>query len=205
MSLHRQGRDFYIRVDNEELMSTRRRDSEAALAELACRPYAERSGVTVLIGGLGLGFTLAAALEILPADARVEVAEVFPAIVRWNREHPQAFGRPITDRRVDVLERDVCDVIAEARPGRWTAIMLDVDNGPEASSLESNARLYTPDGLRRIRRALEPDGRLAIWSADPDPRFESRLRQQGFENEAVSVPAHGRKGTRHTVFVGRPV
>lgn len=202
MSLNRQGDAFYVRIGGEELMSTRRHGSEVALAELACGPFAEHPAATVLIGGLGLGFTVAAALEILPADARIVVAEIFPQVVRWNREHPDDFGRPLADPRVEVLERDVCDVVADSPPDRYAAIMLDVDNGPEASSLESNARLYTPPGLQRIVRALQPNGRLAIWSADPDPAFADRLRRQGFETEVATVPAHGRKGTRHTIFVG---
>lgn len=202
MSLHRRGDAFYVRIGGEELMSTRRHDSELALARLACRPLAQAAAPAVLIGGLGLGFTVGAALEILPGTARIDVAEVFPRIVRWSREHSEGFGKPLTDPRVRVLERDVCDVVAEAPAGGYAAILLDVDNGPEASSLADNARLYTSPGLQRLRRALAPGGRLAIWSADPDPAFVARLGREGFEADAVSVYAHGRKGTRHTIFLG---
>lgn len=203
VSLHRQGTDFYIRIDGEELMSTRRRSSEIALAKMACRPWAQAGAPAVLIGGLGLGFTVAAALEVLPESARVEVAEIFPQIVRWNREHPDDFGKPLTDTRVRVHERDVCDVVAQASPGTYAAIMLDVDNGPEASSLESNGRLYTTAGLRRLRRALAPRGILAVWSAAPDREFARRMSRERFETTVETVRAHRSKSSRHTIFLGR--
>lgn len=204
MSLHRRGDAFYVRIGHEELMSTRRHDSETALARLACRPAAGRKAPVVLIGGLGLGFSVAAALDVLPAAATVEVAEVFPQIVQWNRDHPEGFGKPITDSRVRVLLADVVDVIAQVDRGRYDAIMLDVDNGPEASSLASNERLYTRAGLDRIRRALAPDARLAIWSAYPDPSFAARLQRLGWEVEPRTIRAHGGKGSRHTIFLARP-
>jgi spermidine synthase len=158
----------------------------------------------VLIGGLGLGYTVRATLEHAPADARVVVAEIVPAVIEWNRG-PLAHlaGRPLDDPRVVVEEADVGRVLRRAGP-RWDAILLDVDNGPVALTRKGNHGLYTSAGLQAAKAALRPRGLLAVWSAAPDRRFVGRLNQAGFRAEAVEVPARGvAGGPMHTIFVAR--
>lgn len=198
--LYRRSGRFHIRVDGLELMSSRPEGSEEVLAELAC------AGLTgaprVLIGGLGMGYTLRAALDVLPPRARVEVAEVFPAVVAWNRGPlaPLA-GRPLDDPRVEVFTGDVA---ARLESGdAYDVILLDVDNGPEAFTLGSNARLYGDAGLARIYRRLPAAGVLAVWSADPSRAFMQRLRKAGFAARSVTVPARRTRGPKHTIFVAR--
>lgn len=203
LSLHRRGRDFYLHLDGEELMSSRATGSESALAELACGELPAARRATILIGGLGLGFTLQAALAALPRDARVVVAEVFPSIVEWHRLYLTDLGRPLEDPRVRVRQQDVFELLGEAHRGRYHAILLDVDDGPAAWCLESNRRLYGRDGLQRIKRSLVAGGVLAVWSADSQPAFVKRLQGCDFTVRAQAVRSRGRKGWRHTVFVAR--
>jgi spermidine synthase len=192
-----------IRVGGRELMSSRAHGSEEELAELACRPHAQAAAPRVLVGGLGLGYTLRATLDILPRGARVVVAEIVSAVVEWNRGPlaPLA-GRPLDDARVSV---EGCDVAHLLRRGpRWDAILLDVDNGPIALTRMANHVLYTQVGLGVAKAALRPGGTLAVWSAAPDRAFVTRLRKAGFTAEAVDVPARGvAGGPMHTIFVGR--
>ncbi len=200
--LYRRGGEFVIRVDGRELMSSRAHGSEEAMAHLACEGLA--SGARVLVGGLGLGYTVRAALELLPADAELVVAEIVPAVVEWNRG-PLAdlAGRPLDDRRVAVHEGDVG--AAMRTRGRFDAILLDVDNGPVALTRKANHVLYGPTGIALARGALRPRGVLAVWSAHRDDKFASRLRRGGFTSvEAVDVPARGRGGgPMHTIFLAR--
>lgn len=202
LRLIRRGEDFWIMLGANALMSTRLRGSEEALATLACERIAGRPRPVMLIGGLGMGFTLRAALGALGREASVVVSELVPAIVEWARG-PMAHvhGGSLDDPRVEIALSDVGDLIAAARSG-YDAILLDVDNGPDALSRESNDRLYDLDGLHRARSALKPGGLLAIWSAADDPAFSRRLGKAGFRVEEVTVRAHaGRKGAKHMIWL----
>jgi len=155
----------------------------------------------VLIGGLGMGFTLGAALEHLGDDAKVVVAELVPAVVKWNRTHlADLAGRPLDDPRVTVRESDVGLVIKE-KAAAYDAILLDVDNGPDGLTHTGNDRLYTHGGLAAAKTALKPGGILAVWSAEPDKSFSKRLRGSGFKMEEITVRARGTKGRRHTIWL----
>ena len=201
LALHRRDGELYLHLDGEELMSTRSHGSETALAEIACAELGGRTGARVLVGGLGLGFTLRGVLDGLPSDARVTVAELFPEVVDWNRRHLPASARALSHRRVRVVTRDVRDQVVSGGP--WDAILLDVDDGPSAWCVRTNGRLYDRAGLDRLRRSLAADGLLAVWSAYDDPPFAERLRKAGFDVAVRRVRAHAERGSRHTVFVGR--
>jgi len=201
LSLH--AGDYYIDVDGQALMSTRAPGSEKALADLAARELADNSHPRVLIGGLGLGFTLAAALDVLPPGASVVVVEFFEIIVDWNHKFGfQSETDLLADPRVVVEVADVVDYLRDVKQP-FDAILLDVDNGPDAWCLESNDRLYDRPGLRRIRRALNPGGLLAIWSAEASKVFENRLAEVGFTARSEMVRSRERRGARHTIFLGR--
>jgi len=204
LSLHRRGDEFSIRVDGLELMNSLAHESEDALARLACGRIAGRPGACVLIGGLGMGFTLASALRGLSSRAKVVVAEVVPAVVAWNREHlADLSGRPLEDERVTVREADVARILKEER-GAYDAIMLDVDNGPEGLTLKSNGWLYTRTGLDASYAALRPAGVLAIWSDKSHDAFIKRLRQTGFEVEEIRVLSKSRHGAaRYTIWIAQ--
>ncbi|HST59619.1 MAG TPA: hypothetical protein VLK84_13035 [Longimicrobium sp.] len=203
--LTRHDGDYAIRVDGQELMSTRRHHSEDVLAELVCEPLRAHGGTRVLIGGLGLGFTLRAALRLLPADAVVVVAEIMAEVIRWNQDPDYALAADaLADPRVDLRHADVSDVLRD-NPGGFDAIMLDVDNGAAAMTTEGNAALYRANGIRRATDALRPDGRLAYWSAGGDPAFEKALRRAGMEVEVHQAKAHPGLKSWHTIFVARPM
>ncbi len=193
------GDDFMIVLDRNELMSSRMSASEAALADLGCAHLTERSRARVLIGGLGMGFTLRRALKILPADAEIVVAELVPKIVEWARG-PLAglFDGCLDDPRVTVA---ILDVAVAIRDGGWDAILLDVDNGPDGLTHAGNDRLYSSRGLDTARRAMRPGGVLAIWSAYADAVFTKRLRECGFVVDEQIVRARGTKGARHTIWL----
>jgi spermidine synthase len=202
-TLARRGEEWVVRAAGRVLMSSRQRGSEEALAAMALAKVARPR--TVLVGGLGLGFTLRAALDRLPADARVVVAELVPALAAWSRDRVgHLAGRPLDDPRTRLQHGDVLGRIAEAR-GAFDAILLDVDNGPSALSDRRNSRLYGDEGVRACRDALRAGGALAVWSAGPDERFRARLEKAGLEAEVHAVPARGgtSRGVRHAVFVGR--
>ncbi|HEX6099454.1 MAG TPA: spermidine synthase [Thermoanaerobaculia bacterium] len=183
MRLHRRGDEFSIRVENYELMNSRVHGSEDALASLVC-PRVPPNG-RVLIGGLGMGYTLLAMLEGLGPKAEVVVAELVPAVVQWHRGPlAQVSKGALDDPRTVIREADVVRVIGE---GTWDAIALDVDNGPRALTAKGNDRLYDERGLRAIMAALRPKGVLAIWSAGPDAAFTRRLRKLGFAVEEKRV------------------
>ena len=183
------------------LMTTRRHASEDALGTLSCRMLERADAASVLIGGLGMGFTLAAVLAATGSEARVTVAELVPEVVDWNRgplgEHS---GRPLDDARTTVHVGDVAELLRE-KERCHDAILLDVDNGPEAMGASGNAWLYSPEGIGRARACLAPGGVLAYWSATPDRRFVGRLRDCGLRVDERSVHAHGNKGTRHTLWL----
>ncbi len=220
-TLARRGDEWVVRAGGRVLMSSRLHGSEEALAALALAALAssgkERAAArgrhapaspTVLVGGLGFGFTLRAALDRLPAEARLVVAEIVPALVEWNRTHlaPLA-GRPLDDARTRLQQGDVLARIAEAK-GAFDAILLDVDNGPSPLAHPANGRLYGPKGVRACYDALRAGGVLAVWSAGPDEQYRERLERAGLVAEARTVPGRSgtSKGVRHVVFLGvKPV
>ena len=196
---HRDG-EWVVRYGGKVLMSSRQHGSEDALAELALKRARHRRAV--LVGGLGLGFTARAALERIPTDAKVVVAELTPALLDWNRRLVgKLAGRPLDDPRCKVHVGDVVDRIAEAR-GAYDAILLDVDNGPGSMVHEANHRLYGHGGIAACRAALAEGGVLAVWSAHHDERYLHRLQRGGFEATARVVPARGPAGgLKHVLFV----
>ena len=202
LRLFRRGAEFSIMLGANELMNSRKSGSEEALATLSIARAAAGAGSTVLIGGLGMGFTLRAALHALGDEAKAVVAELVPAVIAWARgPMAEVFAGCLDDPRVSIVQGDVRQSIAEAR-NRYDAILLDVDNGPDGLTRESNDGLYHAAGLRAARAALRPGGVLAIWSAAPDPRFTQRLRGAGFAVEEVAARAHGaRSGARHVIWL----
>jgi len=199
--LARRGNEWAIRVGGRVLMSSRSYGSERALAELALA--AVEKPRTVLLGGLGLGYSLRALLDLLPAESRVVLVELSHAVVEWNRG-PVAHlaGRPLEDPRVRLQVDDVYTRIAEAH-GAYDAILLDVDNGASPIVKAANSRLYGEKGVRACAEALAPNGVLAVWSAGPDDAYLARLQRHGLEASAKTVPAHGKGSARHVVFLAR--
>lgn len=205
LTLTRRGNEYVILADGKLLMSSRMHGSEAELATLSCARARKMQTPCVLVGGLGMGFTLRAALDQLPADAIVVVSELLAEVVEWNRGAlgPLA-NQPLKDRRVQIVCEDVALTIRSST-GRFDAILLDVDNGPRAFTQTGNAGLYGDSGLAAARAALKPNGVLAVWSAWDDVKFEHRLRYNGFTTETRRVRARLRQGgPRHTIFLGHP-
>ncbi len=205
LRLFKRNHEFVIRIKSTpgDLMSSRTHGSEDALGELACQPFAKKQSAAVLIGGLGMGFTLATALATLPREASVTVAELVPGVVKWNRELVGAFaGHPLKDKRVRILEADVADLIQQ-HPRAYDAIMLDVDNGPEGLTHPQNNNLYSVDGIKLARKALKTSGILAVWSASPSSKFTNLLKKSGFAVEVKHVRAHKGKGARHIIWVAK--
>ncbi len=206
ITLRKRDTEFSIRIAGKELMNSRRHGSEDALAELTCRRIKRKSGLRILIGGLGMGYTLAAALENSEPNTRITVSELIPAVVRWNREYlGHLAGMPLDDSRVSVEEEDVGETIRK-RKFIWDAILLDVDNGPDGLARKANDRLYGRAGLRASFSALRPGGILAVWSSGSDEAFTSRLKQCGFQTETITVRARkSGKGGRHIIWLaGKP-
>lgn len=205
LALYEHDGDFSIRVGGVPLMSTRQHHSEERLAELACAGLRDRRRAAVLIGGLGLGFTLRETLRHVAADATVVVAELIPAVIAWNRD--PTFGLAadvIDDSRVEIVTGDVADLL-DASPGRFDRIMLDVDNGASALTAAANRGLYSARGLGTARAALRSGGRLAVWSADADPLFVSRMEKAGFAVEVCKARTHTTSGGWNSIFVGTRV
>jgi spermidine synthase len=203
LQLYQSGELFSIKIPGRgDLMNSRMHGSEKALAELACARIARGAKARVLIGGLGMGFTLAAALHTLGSAAEVVVAELVAEVVEWNRTLIGApAGHPLADPRTSVYVGDVADLIRQTAAG-FDAILLDVDNGPEALVRKENDWLYSGEGLRAARRALRPGGVLAVWSASPDRGFSKRLQQAGFQvDEQVVRPHRAGKGARHVIWI----
>jgi spermidine synthase len=201
LRLMRRGGDFSMMLGPNELMSSRLSGSEQALATLACKRIEAVRNPHLLVGGLGMGFTLRAALAVLGENARVTVAELVPAVIAWARgPMAEIFGDSFADPRADIRCADVVDVI-RSHASAFDAILLDVDNGPEGLIRKANDALYDARGLKAIRRALRPGGVLAVWSSGPHPRFSGRLRDAGFEVNEVAIRATAkRSGARHVIW-----
>ena len=198
LRLMRRGGEFSIRSGQSELMNSRRGGSETALATLACARIRSRERPEILIGGLGMGFTLRAALAVLDSKARIILAELVPAVLVWARgPMAEVFGDSLTDPRVSLHEADVAQLIRAGRLA-FDAILLDVDNGPAGLTPAANDGLYGLEGLSAAHAALRPGGVLAVWSAGPDVKFGARLRRSGFGVDEVAVRAGG---ARHVVWI----
>lgn len=202
LSLHQRGKEFSIRVNGKELMNSRAYSSEDAFAELACAQLQNRPRPRVLIGGLGMGYSLRSALNHLPPRAEVVVAEIVPRVVQWNRE---LFGHlanyPLRDLRVKVRETDVACLL-RAACNEYDLILLDVDNSPDALVRSANDWIYSHAGLVAARKALRPAGVLGVWSSSPDSRFVRRLQQVGFDVEESSLRAVTKtSGAWHTIWL----
>jgi spermidine synthase len=201
LKLLQRGTEFAIMSGSIALMNSRLNGSETALAELACEQVRARPGCSMLIGGYGMGFTLRAALAGLRNDAHIVLAELVPEVLQWARGPMAELTQGcLDDKRVSVREADVGGLIVSAR-SRFDAILLDVDNGPEAFSRDANAMLYDIQGLKAARRALKPGGLLAVWSAGPDKRFPRHLERAGFSVDERIVRARKNRGLRHVVWL----
>lgn len=202
--LHERDGVYTLRVDGRELMTSRAHGSEATLARLACEAIAGRERPRVLVGGLGFGYTLRSALDSLSEGAAVTVCEVFGSLLAWNRTFlGELAGHPLADPRVRAVQADVSLFLAAG--ASFDAIILDVDNGPEAFTLRSNAQLYDRAGVARLHGALTPDGVLAVWSAAPASGFERRLVAAGLDVTTEEVPARGAgSGPLHCLYLARP-
>ncbi len=203
LRLIQRGAEFSIMLGGNELMNSRLSGSEEALATLACAKIMPRTAPRILIGGLGMGFTLRATLAELTDNAEVVVAELVPAVVAWAKgpmaEH---HGDSLSDPRTKIIITDVAKLIREG-DASYDIILLDVDNGPDGLTKNANDHLYSNDGLRRAWAALRADGVLAIWSAAPDKAFAARLNAAGFDVEEIEVRAHqGKSGARHIIWLG---
>jgi spermidine synthase len=203
--LYQRATEFSIRVDRFELMNSRVYASEDALSELGCARIQARPKARVLIGGLGMGYSLRTALHALADDAEVVVSELVPAVVTWNRDVlGHLADHPLRDPRVTIRAEDVARVIREA-PAAYDAILLDVDNGPEGLIRKANDWIYGRPGLAAARAALRPEGVLGVWSCSPDRAFAQRLRRGAFEVEEIAVRARGPgQGSRHTIWLAKP-
>jgi spermidine synthase len=206
LTLTRHGTEYVILASGQTLMSSRMHGSEEALATFGCARARTLEAPCCLVGGLGMGFTLRAALDLLPPDASVIVAELVPTMVDWNRGALGPLARhPLRDKRVAVEVGDVADTL-RANAGRFDAVLLDVDNGPSAFTASDNSGLYDDRGLAAARAALRPGGMFAVWSSREDRRFEQRLRYAGFDVTVERVRGRLKKGgPRHTIFIGTTV
>lgn len=207
ISLHEHDGEFFLRQDGRQLMTTTSTSSELQLADVACGSRGAKGEYRVLIGGLGLGFSLKRVLELVGSEAIVEVSELLPEVVSWNREFlMKVNGRLLDDPRVKVLTRDVFEVMSSSGPSRYDAILLDVDNGPTSMVQPQNARLYKRSGFAKIRKALKQGGRVAFWSAEPEPLFMRQLGDAGFRVNEFPARAHERaKRFAHRIYVGEKV
>jgi spermidine synthase len=201
LRLMRRGSEFSMMLGQNELMNSRLIGSEQALATLACKRIEAVKRPHLLIGGLGMGFTLRAALAVLGSEARIVVAELVPAVIAWARgPMAEIFGDSLVDPRASIRSADVVEVI-RSHASAFDAILLDVDNGPEGLIRRANDALYDSKGLKAIRRALRPGGVLAVWSSGPNPAFSKRLRSAGFDVNEVAVRATARRaGARHVIW-----
>lgn len=200
--LYQRDTEYSIRVNGQELMNSRMFGSEMMLAKLSCPEIAERKNANVLIGGLGMGYTLSAALRLLHPDADVLLAELVPSVVEWNKNVLGSLaGDPLKDSRVTVVIEDVINIINN-NTSAFDAILLDVDNGPDSLTQEGNDELYSMSGVAMIHRALRPGGVVAVWSSSPDTGFIQRLNRSSFHvlEKKVRGRTH-KKGPVHTIWI----
>ena len=205
LRLTQQGNDFSIHLKGVrgELMNSRMHCSELALAELGCAHIKGVKKSKVLVGGLGMGFTLAAALKAISTSSQVVVAELVPEVIEWNKGPlGECAGRPLDDSRVRVHLGDVAELF-KIHEATYDAVLLDVDNGPEGFTQADNNDLYSIESLQAIRQTLHPGGVLAVWSAWHDPKFIRHLKKAGFKVKDKTVRAHKGKGSRHTIYLAR--
>jgi len=203
VKLMRRDDEYILLADGAVLMSSRMHGSEEALATIGCERARTLKQPSVVIGGLGMGFTLRATLDLLPADATIVVAELLPVVVEWNRGvlGPLA-GHPLNDKRVEVITGDVFTILG-SHLGQFDAVLLDVDNGPAAFTAANNTALYNKRGIAAAHAALKPEGVLAVWAVNEDRTFEQRLRDGGFEVKVQRLRGRLKKGgPRHTIFLG---
>ena len=202
MVLYQHGRDFSIVINGQDLMLSRQHESELALARLGCAHLADHKAPSILIGGLGMGYTLRQALDMLSPHAQVVVGELLGAVVEWNREFfGELNGRPLEDERVDLKTGDVVELISHSK-NRFDAILLDIDNGPGVMTDSGNRRLYGREGMRACRRALRKQGCLAVWSAEPSRKFEQLLMSCRFHVRRFRVSAYeGSKSQSRFVWI----
>jgi len=208
LALEEHDGSYTIRVDGIELMCTRQHFSEEKLAELACEHLKGKRNARILVGGLGFGFTLRSCLSAVGTDANVVVAEIFTAVIDWNRNPAYHLAADaMADPRVTIVQQDVASVIRQAGMGSgaegFDSIILDVDNGPTALSTDGNYRLYDDAGLRIAREALRPDGCIAFWSRNPDRPFQKRMIGAGFDVDVRGCRSRPHSGSWHTIFLGR--
>jgi spermidine synthase len=201
LRLKQRGQEFSIMLGSNELMNSRLSGSEEALATLSWEKIKNRPKPAILIGGLGMGFTLRAALAIVPPEASVTVAELVPEVVSWARgPMAEVFKGCLDDPRTTVHQGDVGELIRTSK-GKFDGILLDVDNGPDGLTRESNDSLYNRRGLSAAHQALRPGGVLSVWSSGPDDNFTRRLKEGGFDTEVVHTRANGKRGAKHVIWV----
>jgi spermidine synthase len=202
MVLYQHDRDFLIQINGQDLMHSRQHESELELARLGCAHLVDRKTPSILIGGLGMGYTLRQALDMLNLHAQVVVGELLGAVVEWNRKFlGELNGQPLKDERVDLKTGDIVELISRSK-NRFDAILLDIDNGPSAMTHSWNRRLYGGEGIQACRRALSEQGCLAVWSAEPSKKFEQLLMRCSFHVRRFRVPAYkGSKSQSRFVWV----
>ncbi len=202
MVLFQRGRDYMIEINGQDLMQSRQHESELLLAQFGCAHLVDRKTPRVLIGGLGMGYTLRQALDVLSPDAYVVVGELLDTVIEWNRAYfGKLNGQPLGDERVELKKGDVVELVSRSRE-RFDAILLDIDNGPDALTASSNSHLYGREGIRACSRALRKSGCLAVWSAEPNRKFEQRLLRCGFHVRRFRVHAYkGGKSMSRFVWV----
>jgi len=200
MILYQHDRDFSIKINGKELMGSRQHESEMELARLGCAHLTDHATPRVLIGGLGMGYTLRQTLDILSPNASITVSELMPAVIDWNREYlGDLNGHPLKDKRAEVVTGDIYELLSQST-GRFDSILLDIDNGPSAMTDSGNQRLYTPTGMQICRRALRDQGCLAIWSTEPNKAFEKILINCNFHIRRYKLHAY-KQSNKKSLFV----
>lgn len=205
LTLQEHDGQFYFKLNGRQLMSTIANFSELELARLACESIPRNSNPRILIGGLGFGYTLKGALELLNLNAQVEVAELFPEVIQWNRGILRELnGTLLEDPRVELRQQDVFAILSNSPRNRYDAILLDVDNGPVAFCESTNTRLYSSRGLHLLAKVLKPEGQVAFWSASEDRPFQQRLTAAGFQVKVAEVKSHpSAKRAAHRIYLAR--